>query len=55
MFTVMRGTWLYFKYIDNLNKFNKFKLPKKKFKLKKLKFEYQIRCLSMKLKMQISC
>lgn len=34
MFTVMRGTWLYFKYIDNLNNLNKFKLPKKNFKLK---------------------
>lgn len=42
MVITMRGTWLYSKYINNLNKINKFKLQKQKFKLKKLKFDYQI-------------
>jgi len=55
MFTAMRGTWLYSRYVDNPNKVNKLKLQEKNFKLEKLKFDYQIRCLSMKLKMQISC
>ncbi len=50
MFIVMRGTWLYSRYVDNPNKVNKFKLQEKNFKLEKLKFDYQIRCLSMKLK-----
>ncbi len=37
------------RYIENPNKVNKFKLQEKNFKLEKLKFDYQIRCLSMKL------
>jgi len=54
MFIAMRGTWLYSRYVDNPNKVNKFKLQEKNFKLEKLKFDYEIRCLLMKLKMQIS-
>jgi hypothetical protein len=50
-----RDTWLYSRYVDNPNKIKKFKLQEKNFKLEKLKFDYQIRCLSTKLKIQVSC
>ncbi len=48
MLTTMKCTWLYSRYIDNSNKLNRFKLRNKNFKLEKLKFNSQIKCLSMK-------
>ncbi len=49
MQSTMKCTWLYSRYIDDSNKLNRFKLREKNFKLEKLKFNSQIKCLSMKL------